>query len=368
MTLPLKLTPAETALLDALEGATGWRAATRKALENRGLPNKRDEAWKWTDLRRLTGNITEAGTIAITGSREPDAKLPITHAPTDMLPRLAGALGGEARIYTLSEGESLSLEVTASVGVGHAIYVVEVPTGVSAQVRERLCVADGGFANIAVLYRIGEGASLDRIVTTGNCPGILAQSGGVDLGEGASLRQTTLTFGGKLVRLETHLAHPGTKADAVMDAVYLLAPNRHADLTTTAILTGPDGTLSQLTKGAVASHGHGVFQGKIHVEREAQRTDARMTHRALLLGDRAEVDAKPELEIYADDVQCAHGNALGAIDETALFYMRQRGLPEAQARAILIRSFLGEPLDRIRDPELRDLLIEDLTKGLEALS
>ncbi|MCF8879186.1 SufD family Fe-S cluster assembly protein [Hyphobacterium sp. SN044] len=364
----MKLTPAETALLDALDGATGWRAATRAALENRGLPNKRDEAWKWTDLRRLTGNITEAGTIAITGTREPDAKLPIRHAPTDILPRLAGALGGEARIYTLSEGESLSLEVTASVGVGHAIYVVEVPTGVSAQVRERLSVADGGFANIAVLYRIGEGASLDRIVSIGDCPGILAVSSGVDLGEGASLRQTTLTFGGKLVRLETHLAHPGAKAEAVMDAVYLLAPNRHADLTTTATISGPEGNLSQLTKGAVASHGHGVFQGKIHVEREAQRTDARMTHRALMLGDRAEIDAKPELEIYADDVQCAHGNALGAIDETALFYMRQRGLPEAQARAILIRSFLAEPLDRIRDPQIRDSLLEDLVTGLEALS
>jgi Fe-S cluster assembly protein SufD len=368
MTLPLKLTPAETALLDALEGATGWRAATRAALENRGLPNKRDEAWKWTDLRRLSGNITDAGTITIAGSREPDAKLPVTHAPTDMLPRLAGALGGEARIYTLSEGESLSLDLTASAGVGHVIYVVEVPAGVSAQIHERLSVAEGGFANIAVLYRIGEGASLDRIVSTGDCPGILAQSGGVDLGEGASLRQTTLTFGGKLVRLETHLAHPGAKADAVMDSVYLLGPNRHADLTTTANISGPDGNLSQLTKGAVASHGHGVFQGKIHVEREAQRTDARMTHRALMLGDHAEIDAKPELEIYADDVQCAHGNALGAIDETALFYMRQRGLPEAQARAILIRSFLSEPLDRIRDPMIRDSLLDDLATGLEALS
>ena len=368
MTVQMILTPAETALLDALEGATGWRAATRAALENRGLPNKRDEAWKWTDLRRLTGNITEPGTITIAGSREPDAKLPVTHAPTDMLPRLAGALGGEARIYTLNEGENLSLDLTATAGVGHVIYVVEVPSGVSAQAHERLSVAEGGFANIAVLYRIGEGASLDRIVSTGECPGILALSGGVDLGEGSTLRQTTLTFGGKLVRLETHLAHPGAKAEAVMDAVYLLAPNRHADLTTTATISGPDGNLSQLTKGAVASHGHGVFQGKILVEREAQRTDARMTHRALMLGDRAEIDAKPELEIYADDVQCAHGNALGAIDETALFYMRQRGLPEAQARAILIRSFISEPLDRIRDPKIRDSLLEDLAKDLEALS
>ncbi|HAQ35972.1 MAG: Fe-S cluster assembly protein SufD [Maricaulis sp.] len=368
MTLPITLTPAENALVDALEGATGWRAATRTALETRGLPNKRVEEWKWTDLRRLSGNITADGRVTVTGTREPDALLPVTHAPTEMLPRLAAALGGDARLYTLTDGETLDLDLSGTDGAGHGIIVVEIPAGVSARVHERYAVADGSFANIAVLYRIGEDANLDRIVTTGDCPGILTVTAGVDLGEGASLRQTGLTFGGKLVRLETHLSHPGAKADARIDGVYLLAPGRHADQTTTATVHGPGGTLAQLIKGAVASNGHGVFQGKIHVEREAQRTDARMTHRALLLGDRAEVDAKPELEIYADDVQCAHGNALGAIDETALFYMRQRGLPETQARAILIRSFLSEPLDLIRDAAMRDSLLEDLAKGLEALS
>lgn len=368
MTLPITLTPAENALLDALDGATGWRAATRTALETRGLPNKRVEEWKWTDLRRLSGNIADEGQITVTGTREPDALLPVTHAPAEMLPRLAAALGGDARLYTLTGDESLDLGLSGSEGTGHSVVVIEVPAGVSARVHERYAVADGGFSNIAVLYRIGEGASLERVVTTGDCPGILTVTAGVDAGEGSSLHQTGLTFGGKLVRLETHLSHPGAKADARIDAVYLLAPGRHADLTTTAAINGPDGTLSQLIKGAVASNGHGVFQGKILVEREAQRTDARMTHRALLLGERAEVDAKPELEIYADDVQCAHGNALGAIDDSALFYMRQRGLPEAQARAILIRSFLSEPLDSIRDAALRESLLEDLATGLEALS
>ena len=93
-----------------------------------------------------------------------------------------------------------------------------------------------------------------------------------------------------------------------------------------------------------------------------------MTHRALMLGEKAEIDAKPELEIYADDVQCAHGNALGTLDETAFFYMRQRGLPEAKARALLIESYLAEPLDMVRDETLRETLKSVLRTKLEALA
>jgi len=131
---------------------------------------------------------------------------------------------------------------------------------------------------------------------------------------------------------------------------------------------GPGGLTRQLVKGAAAAHAQGVFQGKFKVEQAAQQTDAKMTHRALMLDDRAEIDAKPELEIYADDVQCAHGNALGAIDETALFYMRQRGLSEVKARALLIESFLAEPLGLISDETLREHVTGLLRDRLERIA
>ena len=121
-------------------------------------------------------------------------------------------------------------------------------------------------------------------------------------------------------------------------------------------------------KGAAARGGRGVFQGKIHVERAAQKTDAKMNHRGLLLDGRSEIDAKPELEIYADDVVCAHGNALGAMDAAALFYMRQRGLSEAGARALLTQSFLAEPLERLSDETVRDALMARLQTALEGVS
>ena len=118
---------------------------------------------------------------------------------------------------------------------------------------------------------------------------------------------------------------------------------------------GEDGTTSQLTKGVVRDQSRAVFQGRIRVEEGADRTDARMRHQALILSDRAEVDAKPELLIHADDVQCAHGNTIGALDEEAMFYMRQRGLPEADARALLIEAFVGEVIDRIDYKPAQDI-------------
>jgi Fe-S cluster assembly protein SufD len=132
-----------------------------------------------------------------------------------------------------------------------------------------------------------------------------------------------------------------------LDGVYLLGDARHSDQTTVVTHKGEGGTTNQLTKGAVRDNARAVFQGKITVERGADQTDARMGHHALILSERAEIDAKPELEIYADDVSCAHGNTVGALDEEALFYIRSRGVPLEEARALLISAFVGEVTDRI---------------------
>ncbi|MDB5457148.1 MAG: sufD, partial [Caulobacter sp.] len=177
----------------------------------------------------------------------------------------------------------------------------------------------------------------------------------VSLAPGARYAQTLLTTGGRRQRIETHVAHPGAFADVRLDGAYLLKDQRHADLTSVVTHAGVDGTTSQLTKGVVGDQGRGVFQGRIIVSRGADRTDARMGHHALLLSDRAEVDAKPELLIFADDVACAHGNTVGALDDEAIFYARQRGIPEAMARAMLTEAFVGEVIDRIGHDGARDL-------------
>ena len=153
-----------------------------------------------------------------------------------------------------------------------------------------------------------------------------------------------------------------------LDGAYVLTGKRHSDQTTVVTHVGRDGVTTQLTKGVAADQARGVFQGRIVVERGADGTDARMAHHALLLSDRAEIDAKPELEIYADDVACAHGNTVGALDEAAIFYARARGIPEVQAKAMLTTAFLGEVVERIVSDEARAVAHAWLTVKLEGLA
>jgi Fe-S cluster assembly protein SufD len=108
-----------------------------------------------------------------------------------------------------------------------------------------------------------------------------------------------------------------------------------------------------------------VFQGRINVHQIAQKTDGKMMSRALLLSDEAEIDNKPELEIFADDVQCGHGATIGALDDSLLFYLRARGLPEKAAQALLIQAFVGEALESIVNDDLRDVAISAAERWLE---
>ena len=340
MTATLTHTPAEQALIDALDGATGWPAQLREATRRDGLPTRRHELWKWSDLRRAANDVTAPGRMTVSGLDTP-----------------------------VLDGARIDLDVTASAGASAADASLVVPAGASVTLVERYSAEAAALGNWHLAITLEENARLDRIIIAPDeAAGVFISSAEISLAPGAHLHQRSLDFGGRLSRIETHVTHPGEGALVDLGGVYLLDGGRHADSTSVVHHTGPGGVTQQLVKGAAAAKGHGVFQGKFIVDRAAQQTDARMTHRAMMLDDRAEIDAKPELEIYADDVQCAHGNALGALDETALFYMRQRGIPAPRARALLIESFLAEPLDAIADEALRDELKTALRTRLEALS
>jgi Fe-S cluster assembly protein SufD len=204
---------------------------------------------------------------------------------------------------------------------------------------------------------LGKGAAIERVVLAqDDAEAISVSQATVTLAPRARFAQTVVASGARRQRIETRVQHPGGHAELRLDGVYLLADKRHSDQTTVVTHESTDGTTVQLTKGVVRDQARGIFQGRIVVEEGADRTDARMGHHALILSDRAEVDAKPELEIYADDVACAHGNTVGALDEDALFYARQRGMPEADARAMLTEAFIGEVVDRIEHEGAREVV------------
>lgn len=362
MTVPFKLSDFETALADALP-----QGEVREALTGRGLPHRRVEEWKWSDLRAVLARFdAKRVPLVLEGTRHPDFES--KPASKHFMAQLAAALGGEPQGFTLADGETLRLDFAAQAGAAHQVIAVRVPEGVTATLQEIYTASQGAFANIAITVTVEPGATLHRIIEQDRAEeAVLVVTSEIDLQKGAAMNQTTLGFGAKLARLETHVTHAGDGAALRLDGAYVLGEGLHLDQTSLVRHTGPDGETDELFKGAARS-GTGVFQGKIHVEQAAQKTDAQMQHRGLLLDDKGEIDAKPELEIYADDVVCAHGNAMGAINEDALFYMRQRGLPEGVARTLLTESFLAEPLDRIVDETLRETLTERLRARLREIA
>ena len=177
----------------------------------------------------------------------------------------------------------------------------------------------------------------------------------VEAGEGGYYDNFVLIKSGKLVRNEIEVKL-GQMAQCALNGAMLLGGNTHADTTTHIIHRAPFGISREAYKSVVTDKARGVFQGKITVEEGAQKTDAQQSCKTLLLSDQAEMDAKPELRIYADDVKCSHGAAIGALDENMLFYLRARGLEEKDARALLVRGFINEMVDEIQMLEWRDYL------------
>lgn len=375
------LSEGETALLALLPDSDAGDAA-RIAIATSGLPTRNVEAFKWSDLRSaLSGGIPEvdgsAGMIpealqsALVIDFAPDglgiegdkgAGLTIESADSDALdasagiiPALAAALAPKTIILTISESQAAPIFLRRHPGSPMRVRV-EAGEGVEVTLIDT-SLATSGLSAALLDIDVATGAKVTRItVQEGGAAAIDLVHTSVEIAQGGSYEATTLTFGARFARAETFAKLHGPGALCRIDGAYLLSGNAHADATTRIIHAGPGGITRELFKGAVKDKARGVFQGKILVERAAQQTDAQQNHHALMLTEGAEVDAKPELEIYADDVACAHGNTIGALDENALFYMRQRGIPLVQARALLVQAFVTEVLDGINHEGARDWL------------
>lgn len=214
---------------------------------------------------------------------------------------------------------------------------------------------------------LGEGASLTRIVILDEpAEAVSIRRASVQTAPNSVFKQYVFSTGARFQRFETHVTHAGHGAQVELNGAYLLKDKRHFDLTTRVTHGQIDGTTSQLVKGLVKDTATGVFQGRILVERGADGTDARMRHQALILNDGAHIRSKPELEIYADDVQCAHGNTIGALDEEALFFCESRGIPKDAARALLTQAFVMPVADMIEDEQLRETITTFLNTHTEA--
>jgi len=387
----------------------GWaraaRASARTRLLEAGAPARRDEYWKYTDPAKLIAPVAAVGDSADrpeVGSQFGDVRpLKARFVNGRFRPDLSSALEQDGLTIT-TLGEVLRQDI----GIGRELFGVLEAAGQEKVARplaalNTACATEGlvlhatGKAAKPVHLRhdqIGEGASLMRhlVKVEAGASLLLLESGTVTskvveidvaaggslhhvriqegprapsathvfarLGEGATFKTFTLTADGELTRNEVVMEFAGAGAVGHIAGAVLAKGGSHVD-NTVFVTHGAEGCESrQVFKNVLADKARAVFQGKIFVRRVAQKTDGYQISQAVLLNDGAEFLAKPELEIYADDVKCSHGSTTGKLDETAMFYLRSRGVPAAEAEAMLVAAFADEAFEEIEDPVLADAM------------
>jgi Fe-S cluster assembly protein SufD len=401
------------------------QAARRDALarfHDQSLPNRRVEAWKYTDLGALAktdftapdGPVSDNLTTRIAQAGDPKAiRLVIANGRVDpALSNTAGVPTGAAlvpmsaaldshsdllkdhisRVAAL-DGDGL-LALNAAFMMDGYVFVVDDGAKIDAPI-EVIFAGDGGQGpvalhprNVVIMGRysnatitethlgdglywtnpltdvvMGEGASLRRYKVQQDASDAfhLAQDQ-VSLATGAHYRGFIGAFGAKLARQTVAATINGADAAFDVAGAYMLRGSQHNDITTVVHHAAAGSTSRQIFKGVLDDAARGVFQGRVAVHRDAQKTDAHQLNNALLLSDKAEIDAKPELEIYADDVKCSHGATAGDLDENELFFLQARGIGATEARRLLVSAFVKAALDEI-DRDAERACFESLVDG-----
>jgi Fe-S cluster assembly protein SufD len=358
------------------EPAPPWlaerRAAAVEAFRSKGVPHRRVEDWKYSDLKTALEGANDLGsdTIALTLATLPAGVelfdlSNLAEAPdwvrdhlgkaalADAMPAAALALAHTGFAVRVPSGSHLAIPLRVEVsGAGHARALIVLEDGSSLTLIETQDAATG-FRNIAVEAVVGANARLTHVrLAPAAAAAIQVEDVAVRVARGGAYHAHLFNGGASLSRLNLRLTLKEPGAHANLSGVSVLG-GLHADVTTEVYHASGHTHSEQLFKKIVGGKGRAVYQGKITVAQGADKSDSRQTAKALLIGERAEADLKPELEIFADDVKCAHGAAVGDLDANSLFYLRARGIPEAEARNMLVRAFLEEAVAEIDNDDIR---------------
>jgi Fe-S cluster assembly protein SufD len=285
---------------------------------------------------------------------------------------LNAAFFGDGYILDIAPGVTLDqpIEIVhlgsgSALGSFHTRSLVRLGAGSRANILEVYAGEGRYWRNDVVAVHLADRAELARTVLVEESKEAvhLAQIDAT-LGRDAGFTGFALLLGGRTARHEANVAIAGENARCRLDGAFVVSGSDEVNILTTVDHAAPGGETRELIKGVAAGRGHGAFQGRIIVREHAQKTDAQQTSRNLLIGRRAAIDTKPELEIEADDVKCSHGASVGDLDEAALFYLRARGIPEAEARRMLIDGFLREVVETVEDFATRTHLLRRLAGRL----
>jgi Fe-S cluster assembly protein SufD len=273
--------------------------------------------------------------------------------------------------------DGVSIEVPDGVHVEQPIYIlyVTVPGDRPTMNHPRNLIVAGKNSQVTVVedyVSLGEGTTFSNAVTELAAGGnasvshyMIVREGDsaynfstlrIQQGRSANVATHSLLLSGALVRNNVHPVLAGEGSECLINGLFMANGLQHMDNYMLVEHASPHCDSRQFYNGILNGQSHGVFHGRIIVHKDAQKTDAKQTNRNLLLSDDAQIDTKPQLEIYADDVKCTHGATIGQVDENALFYLRSRGLAEAAARHVLLLAFANECLDRMNSPQVREHL------------
>ena len=419
MQTAITMTAAETALVDAYtaqigelpgEGAVlSARDSLLASLRKQGLPTRRVESWHYTDLRALLRAVPAYDPTAFAQKVDPlvpgssvlavlNGKADIKNLPAginvrsyaeslidgvaaadlverdqdDAIGRINGSFVRDGFEIEVPEGteleQPLEFQLVQSAGQSHSRFPVTFGANSKATVIERHLSVNDAASLVTVVSDLilDEGAEITWIILQqqGVSDSHLAQVN-FDLGTNAKLRLFIINAGGKLVRQEVHGVTTGEGADFKLRGINLLGGETHTDVTFTLGHDVPNTTSTEVLRNVLFDRAKGVFQGQIRVAPDAQKTDAKMACNTLLLSDDADFSAKPELEIFADDVQCGHGATVIDINPTHLYYMRARGIPENKARAMLVNAFVDEIVEELEHEGLIETLETIIAAWLE---
>jgi Fe-S cluster assembly protein SufD len=344
-----------------------------------GLPTRRVEEWKYSDLKVALGEAGLGQAVAQVVAGVPDGVEQIDLAAPNLPAWVEQHLGTLAKnavaAASLTYGKGIALRVPrnsaiaapltlAFQGAGHARILIVLEEGASLTLSETGDTA--GPRNSGLEIVLGANAHLEHVRLAAATAAVQVAEVGVSLARNARYQAHLANFGARLSRTELTIALDGEGAEAHLSGVSVLGGKSHADVTTHVIHRHGHTNSSQLFKKVAGGDATAVYQGKVTVAKGADKADSRQTAKALLLGPRAEADLKPELEIFADDVKCAHGAAVGDLDAESLFYLRARGIPEAQARSLLVHAFLEDALADITRDDLRNQVRAAVNAALEA--
>jgi Fe-S cluster assembly protein SufD len=411
----LKPTNAEQALLDTFGQSVGMlpgdaaittqRSTLLKGLREIGLPTRRRESWHYTDLRSLLRTVPANQAVAakavepvVSGSRvlstvngavqdvnTPEGVSVRSYAETlsdgsalkglslrdndDVVGRLNGSFVRDGFVVDIADGAEIAevIEIQSVQGGGHHHnrFPVRFGQDSKATVIERHLAASETAALVSTISDItlNEGAEVTWIVMQqqGRDDTHLGQLR-VKLGRDAKLTLYVINAGGRLVRQDLYVDVDGVGAELMLRGINLLGGDSHTDVTLVLGHNVEHTASTETIRNVVFDKAKGVFQGQIRVAQDAQKTDAKMACNTLLLSDEAEFSVKPELEIFADDVVCGHGATVADIHPTHLFYLRSRGVPEKQARHLLVQAFVQETVEELED----EVLIEALETVIQA--